>query len=83
MHTQLKCIFYIYFKYIYNLLFIYSYTVYMHIRNSIHAPPNPCQYDPVIILTIYTQLYHEVLLHSLAKILKENSSQYYFVYKTM
>ena len=45
MHTQLKCIFYIYLKHICTLLFTYSYTVYMHIRYSIHASPNPCQYQ--------------------------------------
>ena len=44
MNIQLKCIFYIYFKYIYNLLLTYSYTVYMHIRNSIHVPPNHITY---------------------------------------
>ena len=39
MQTQLKRVFYIYFGYIYTLLLTYSYTVYVHIRNSIHAPP--------------------------------------------
>ena len=48
MHTQLKCIFYIYLKHICTLLFTYSYTVYMHIRYSIHASPNPCHYNDLL-----------------------------------
>ena len=62
MHTQLKCIFYIYFKYVYTLLLTYSYTVFKHIRHSIHAPPNP--YHNVIEKVVeYNEVVGDINVH--------------------